>query len=880
MSNYKTFQNGSTWLRADFHLHTKSDDKEFIYEGNPNDFSKEYVKRLKENEVKVGVITNHNKFVLDEFKDLCNKAKKEEIYLLPGIELSVKEGQNGLHCLVVFNYEEWIKNGTNYIDSFLISAFEGISNFENANSMCKYSLVELLKKLDEHKNDGRDSFLIMAHIEDPKGFFKELGGSRIIELGKNELFRNFVLGFQKVRTNDNIHKLNNWLNNKLPSFVEGSDCKNLDEVGKKHIQGSQEKVTYIKLGDFNFDAVKYSLLPTSNRISDKIPEIKNGYIKSILFTGGLLNDEKLNFNHNMNNIIGIRGSGKSTILETIRYGLDVPFGAKAKDIDYKSDIVYNLMRSGGLLEIVIRDRYNKDYKIQRVYNEKPNVYRDDTLIPFLKINENLLNILYFGQKDLSEIGEEGFGSDLINKFFGQKVTEIREKINIQKQEIIKIVREIKDLKKDLEQKNQINEEKSGIEEKLKKYDEYSIQDKLKKQLNFEKDESMINQISSFLKTMISDLDSRLRDYKDNFTKLMKYASEENKQIFEKINSAGKEIVQSITDLLNLFVKVKSNIAQIDIYKNEFQEIYSKLKDEFAQIKRTINVAQINPDDFVKLHSRLNMLNIKLDEISKRADKFILLEKRLVESLNSLDKLYHSEFTNLVEASNELNEKGLSVKINIEYKQDKESYSGFLEDNLKGTRVQKTNIKKIVDKYSDTLQIFKDLYNNNSDLAAFLGGGEQLTNFRNRFIELQETFLTFRTPDKYTLMYRGVELNRLSLGQRASALILFILTKENNDVVIIDQPEDDLDNQTIYTDVIREINQLKGKTQFVFATHNPNIPVLGDCEQTISCKYSSNKLETSSGSIDCKLIQKEIVNIMEGGEEAFNKRNLIYEIWRD
>ncbi|HQI39474.1 MAG: hypothetical protein B6D44_02910 [Ignavibacteriales bacterium UTCHB2] len=879
MNNYEVFKNGSTWLRADFHLHTKSDN-EFKYDGNPNEFTQKYIQRLKDNKIGVGVITNHNKFNLDEFKDLYSKGKKEEIFLLPGVELSVKEGQNGLHCLIVFNYEKWYKDGTNYINAFLISAFEGISNFENENSMCKYSLIELLKKLDEHKNDGRDSFVIMAHIEDPKGFVKELGGSRMMELESNELFRNFVLGFQKVRTGDYIKKLNTWLNNKLPSFVEGSDCKSLDEVGKKHIQGNLEKVTYIKLGDFNFDAVKYALLPTSKRINESILPIKNGYIQSISFTGGLLNNEVLYFNNNMNNLIGIRGSGKSTILETIRYGLDISFGAKAKDTDYKSDIVYNLMRSGGMLEIVIRDKHDKFYKVQRVYNEKPNVYRDDTLIPYLKINENLLNILYFGQKDLSEIGEEGFGADLINKFFGHKVTDVREKINIQKQEIIKIVREIKDLRKDLDKKNEIIEEKTGVEERLKKYSEYNIQDKLKKQLNFEKDESIINQISSFLKTMTSDLDSQLKDYNDNFVKLLKYNSEENKQIFDKINIVGADVSQSIINILNVLTKIKLNIKQLDNYKSEFQDIYSRLKDEFALIKRSINIAQINPDDFVKLHSRLNVLNVKLDELSKRADKFTLLEKKLVESLNNLEKLYHVEFINLVEATNELNNKGLAVKISIEYKQDKESYFRFLEDNLKGTRIQKTNIKKIIDTYSDTLQIFKDLFNNNSDLSNFLGGGEQLTNFRNRFIELQETLLTFRTPDRYTLLYKGIELNRLSLGQRASALILFILTKEDNDVVIIDQPEDDLDNQTIYSDVIREINRLKGKTQFIFATHNPNIPVLGDCEQTISCKYSNDKLETSSGSIDCKLIQKEIVNIMEGGEEAFNKRNMIYEIWRD
>jgi ABC-type lipoprotein export system ATPase subunit len=135
------------------------------------------------------------------------------------------------------------------------------------------------------------------------------------------------------------------------------------------------------------------------------------------------------------------------------------------------------------------------------------------------------------------------------------------------------------------------------------------------------------------------------------------------------------------------------------------------------------------------------------------------------------------------------------------------------------------------------------------------------------------------PDKYTVFYNGRPLQEHSLGQRASALILFILTLKENDLIIIDQPEDDLDNQTIYTDVISELRKLKEGTQFIFATHNPNIPVLGDCEQVICCTYNNGVISTTEGSIDDTIVQREIVNIMEGGEEAFNQRKMIYELWK-
>lgn len=111
------------------------------------------------------------------------------------------------------------------------------------------------------------------------------------------------------------------------------------------------------------------------------------------------------------------------------------------------------------------------------------------------------------------------------------------------------------------------------------------------------------------------------------------------------------------------------------------------------------------------------------------------------------------------------------------------------------------------------------------------------------------------------------------------MILFVLSQQENDVFIIDQPEDDLDNQTIYEDVVKLIRNLKPQTQFIFATHNANFPVLGDAEQIISCAYSDGSIQVTSGSIDCQKLQQEIVDIMEGGEEAFRQRRRRYEIWK-
>ena len=139
-------------------------------------------------------------------------------------------------------------------------------------------------------------------------------------------------------------------------------------------------------------------------------------------------------------------------------------------------------------------------------------------------------------------------------------------------------------------------------------------------------------------------------------------------------------------------------------------------------------------------------------------------------------------------------------------------------------------------------------------------------------------LTWLVPHKFTIEYQGRELRYHSLGQRASALIIFILSQKDNDLIIIDQPEDDLDSQTVYKDVVKLIRELKRRIQFIFATHEPIFPVLGDAEQVGACYYSEDEISVTSGSIDSQRLQRHVVDIMEGGSEAFQQRKKIYEMW--
>jgi len=876
----KLFLNGSRWLRADFHLHTKADKKEFTYDGEDNDFIKNYIEQLKNENVELGIITNHNKFDLEEYKILSKKAFKEDIYLIAGVELSVNDGSNGIHCLIAYDYESWIKNGTNYIEQFLNSAFEGIANRESKNTRCKYSLVDLFKKLEEHKKDGRDSFIVMAHVEQKSGFCKELNGGRIEQIAKDEHFKKNLLGFQKLRTADLKNKLEIWFNgvDNIPVLLEGSDPKKLDEVGvtgkQKDENGNEiEKESFLKIGDYNFEAVKYSLTDRDNRISTKRPEINNAYIKSIIFEGGLLDQTEINLSPELNNFIGIRGSGKSSVLEILRYTLGISLGSQASDRDYKNNLIEHVLKSGGKVIVTVVNEHKKEYRIEKIYGQKEDIYEETGRVDVPSVETVFKKPVYFGQKDLSNKNID-FEADLVKNLIGNKLENIQSRINQKIDEIEDVVTTFKKLDDLDELKKEVNNDIRDAEYKLKLYKEEGVENKLRQQSRFDLDESRIKESTNEISNFNHELESLINDYADCFNQTT-FESEENKELFLEADNLFRQTAIEFNKLND----IKSNTVK---YAAAFNDILKKLnakkeslKEDFAKIKREIDIPNLNPDDFFKLNRIVEISKLKLIEIDKSEKKKIGYTTSLNNKISELNNLWYKEFQVLEKEVKRINEYDSSLSISVDYKGRKDKFFEKLQQVFKGSGIRGATYSTIQSTYKDFVEIHRDMENLGSKLNI---SESLLVEFKKRFNDNIHDLITFRVEDRFTINYNDKPLKDHSLGQRATALILFLLAQKETNVLIIDQPEDDLDNQTIYEDVIKAIKSLKGEMQFIFATHNANIPVLGDSEKIISCKYSEDKIDVFGGTIDNQKTQKQIVTIMEGGEEAFNRRKNIYEIW--
>lgn len=864
------FANGSTWIKADFHLHTRAD-SQFVYRGEDNSFVKEYIAKLQEASISVGIITNHNKFCKTEFLGLRDRAKAEGIYLLPGLELSVKDGSNGVHTLVVFS-DDWVQDGKDYINQFLNIAFAGKtpSEYEQENGRCSMDIETTISTLNEYH---RDYFLVFAHIEQKCGLWKELGGGRLEELGKNEQFKSHTLGFQKVRACRD--KAQHWFGNWYPAEVEGSDCKSIEEIGTKNGE------TWMKIGGFTFEAVKFALLDHKSRIRSSKPEkYSHSFIKSITFEGGILKDRTINLSPELNTFIGIRGSGKSSILEAIRYVLDIPFGDQAVDKKYKQDLVAFILGSGGKASITAQDQYGIEFQIKRVLGEFPEVYINGKEQPGVSIRETIIRKpVYFGQKDLSSSGE-GFEKDLVEKLIGDSLYDIRLQIEEKKQNVADIVRLLQKLtnvdEKIAEQKQLLQD----AEFNLQKFQEYGIEEKFKKQTDFDTDERKVKHIIHDAEEFSESLESLITQYEDMIKNHLSYESCQNQDFFKDFLTEYTKVSNMVHGYTTDKTALETILQTLRSKQSFFMQTKKSFIDEFAETRRKIEAelkekgaVSLNLEEFPSLKRKIDNARILLGELVKQKNQASSMQKNLLLALSELTDLWQKEFQAIKKRLDIINDKNSPLQIDAVFKGDKTGFLAFCKNMFRGSGIRETMLSTLIQEYSDFGSMYKDFETVKHKVGSFF------TIFEKYFFENLQSLLTYQVLNKFTIKYRGKELQQHSLGQRASALILFVLNQKENDVIIVDQPEDDLDNQTIYEDVIKLVKEMKSHTQFIFATHNANFPVLGDAEQIHACRFENDVVHIKTGSIDSPVLQKEVVDIMEGGEDAFNKRKEIYGIWK-
>jgi ABC-type cobalamin/Fe3+-siderophores transport system ATPase subunit len=139
-------------------------------------------------------------------------------------------------------------------------------------------------------------------------------------------------------------------------------------------------------------------------------------------------------------------------------------------------------------------------------------------------------------------------------------------------------------------------------------------------------------------------------------------------------------------------------------------------------------------------------------------------------------------------------------------------------------------------------------------------------------------LSFLKP-RYSLVFQDTQIEQLSPGQRGALLLVFyLLVDKGRNPIILDQPEENLDNETVVSLLAPVLSEAKKKRQIIMVTHNPNLAVYCDAEQIIYSSFdrkNKSKITYMAGSVENPVTNARVVDVLEGTMPAFNNRRIKY-----
>jgi energy-coupling factor transporter ATP-binding protein EcfA2 len=887
---------GANWVRVDLHLHSPGVDSFEIQSGidinsekNKKMIIERYVEKLKKENIRVASITDYNQIHEEWFIPIKEAAKEHGIIIFPGVELSVSltGGKYGLHFIVVFGDEINIDGLNTFLHSLDKDPQKRLINGRSHRDInSDYELDVLIKRIREKFN----CLIIFAHPEEDKGLFKSFtpGQAAIyISLIKPDSIEFFSDGWKNKLISTG--KINAEFLNKM-AIIENSDPKSIEEIGTKERNG-KKRATYIKLSDFSLEALRLALHDPEVRIRlYELPEMFHSRITKIDVNGTtFLKEISLNINPELNTFIGGRGVGKSAILESIRYCLDLPVYAEK---DQKIDFVSAVVGSGGEISVELDKYYGKkktSYRIKRIIGKEPEVYDEKgqkiSLYPSEIFDKEKAPII-IGQKELYVISQdERFLLQLIDQLIGDKVRLIQkafEDLNVSLRENGK---KIMDLENKLVKKDEYEQELKTTDSKIKEYENLGVAKKLESYTLILEDDEKINYADEKLKKLIQQIENVLNQSKGELKEIissLRRGKSEKRHLLENLAAEFEglrnklEEIQLISELTRIY---ETKIKKVIYYWNLEKE---KSEKEIEEIKKKLGEQKLQPEKLEELTRRKAKLESLIKEFEKNENELKDKKGEREQIKAEVKALRHQLFKTRDVEIQKINKKlEGKVKINIIYEGEKKEFKKYISNLFQGSGIHKNAIDSILEGKNQAIDgiLISDIISsgkeqlikkyNLSDKMA-----EKVIEYfkdKNKLFELETLFPEDLIEIELNVDGKFMPLIKLSPGQRATALLLLIFTMEDR-ILILDQPEEDLDNRFIYEDVVNILRKLKGKRQIITATHNANIPVIGDAELIVVLEKSEDRCMISDkGSIDKASIKESVKRIMEGGEEAFRKR---------
>ena len=811
---------------------------------------------------------------------LVRAARNANLHAFSGFEAVTKDG---VHFLCLFDPDK----------DEVLERFIGECGIHDTDQPSPTGSKDSIELLESAKNWG--AVCIAAHVASEGGLLRKLSGQSRVNVWTHPDLLACALpgsvseapeGIRSIlRNKDAAHK-----RDRFPAILNASDVNDPEDLKK---DGAS---CFIKMSTVSVEAFRQAFLDPDSRVrlhSDLKPEPHAEFL-AMTWQGGFLRDTAVHFNENLNVLVGGRGTGKSTMIESIRYALGLDALGEEAQKSHEG-VIRHVLQPGTKVSLLVRSHKPSErcYTVERSVPNPPVVKDEAGEVLTLSPRDVMPGVEVFGQHEISELTKSREKLTLLLERFVDWDPTLSGRKSQVCLELERSRSRIMDVRRELQRLDERLAALPGLEETQKRFQKAGLEERLKEKSLLLREERLFANLEERLdqyRTLNNELTEGL-PVDTAFVTSKALEGLPNSDILSEIEGILKTLSTKLETLGEQFGKALAEtdhaIAQTKLRWNERK---ISIEETYEKLLRELQKSKIDGAEFIQLRQQieeLRPLNDKMERLKRDLDAHEAQRRKLLAEWEDIKAAeYRQVETAAKRVSRKLRDR---VHVRVTMAGNREPLERLLRevggnlaaalDRLRG--LDQLSLPELAQRCREGKEALRKHYSLPSGAAERIAQADL-----DLFMRIEELELPATTEIELNTAPEGAPTNwqtlqALSTGQKATAVLLLLLL-ESEAPLVVDQPEDDLDNRFITEGVVPIMRQEKRRRQFVFSTHNANIPVLGDAELILGLAATGEAKEGQAriapkhmASIDSRPVRELVEEILEGGKVAFEMRRSKY-----
>ena len=846
--------------------------------GSEAEYNDAIVEACLENDIEVVAVTDH--YRVKSSMTLVRAARDAGLWAFGGFEAVSKDG---VHFLCLFDPDKDDR----------LERFIGECGVHDPNRPSPTGNLDSAELLETSKEWG--AAVVAAHVASNGGLLKALRGQARIDVWTSPHLLACALPGPVEDAPDGVRQIlrNKDANHRRPravAIVNASDANSPEDLR------TSSASCFIKMSKVSVEAFRQAFLDPESRIrlnSDPLPEPHAEFL-SMAWEGGFLGSTSVHFNGNLNALVGGRGTGKSTMIESIRYVLGLePLGDEARRAH--EGVVKHVLKPGTKVSLLVRSHHpcESRYTIERSVPNPPTVKDETGDVLTVSPRDVMPGVQVFGQHEISELARSPGKLTLLLEGFAERdpslsgrKTELRMALERSRRRIVEARHEMEMLEDRLAAL-------PGLEETQKRFREAGLEKRLEEKSLLVREERLF----SILGERLEPFRTLQRELVENLPIDAAFVSEkaldglpnadalgETKKVLAILSARLDEVGSRFGDALS---EADTAIAGIE---DRWSERRKAVEETYERLLRDLQKSGIDGAEFIQLRRQIEELRPLEERLESLGKDLGTREAHRRKLVSEWEDVKAREYREIVGAARKISRKLHGrVKVEVTMTRNREPLEEVLRNvggNLAAAlerlrKIDQLSLPELSQRCREGKESLISAYDLPPGAAERIAGAGLDLHMRIEEVELPATtHIELNTEaDGEPPVWRT--LDALSTGQKATAVLLLLLL-DSEAPLVVDQPEDDLDNRFITESVVPIMRREKRRRQFVFSTHNANIPVLGDAELILGLAASGEAEDGGAriapehmGAIDSRPVRELVEETLEGGKDAFEMRRSKY-----